>query len=160
MVDSGGWSRWSRWLRWRRGREREDGGIGMVSGSGCEEGVDFGLYVGWALHEVGQDCVPVMVEEGGYGTMCVRVEGGVYSVEERAQGMVGGDLVGEVGPEVIVGIWTGVVIVEYFGNSLKVFSSAGMHRGGEKAGNDKVSNVGREEGDMVRDVGDHACLVG
>ena len=61
---------------------------------------------------------------------CVHVEGGLYSMEERAQGMVGGGLVGEVGPEVIVGIWNGVVIVEYFGNSLKVFSSAGMHRGG------------------------------
>jgi len=108
----------------------EGDGREMVSGSGCEEGVDFGLYAGWTLHEVGQDCVPVMVEEGSDGIICVRVEGGLYLMEERAQGMVGVGLVGEEGPEVIVGIWNGVVIVEYFGNSLKVFSSAGMHRGG------------------------------
>ena len=49
-----------------------------MSVCGCEEGVDFGLDVGWALLEVSKDCGPVVGEEGSDGTMGVGVEGGMY----------------------------------------------------------------------------------
>ena len=48
-------------------------------------------------------------------------------MKESDQGMVVVGLVREVGPKVIVGIRTGVVSFEYFGDALKVVSSTGMN---------------------------------